>query len=143
MQWHYTVEGMQKGPVEESILRSLVASGEIGPDDYVWNEMMGDQWRRVAIMRGYKWKLFFLHLRFLGWGLICAVPAILGYTILAVEGNFYGLILMVSVLGFFWLMPYITMANAEFYEDIRPSYRPGVGQPEGGAREQADAVAAE
>jgi uncharacterized membrane protein len=58
-----------------------------------------------AMMYGYKLKLFGLHLRFLGWGLLCILT--LG-------------------IGFIWLFPYIQMATVKFYEDIKdkPIARP-------------------
>lgn len=53
------------------------------------------------MMRGYKEKLFLLHLSFIGWGLLC-IPT-LG-------------------IGFLWLVPYIQMSTANFYEDIRTEW---------------------
>ncbi len=52
--------------------------------------------RSMQMMDGYKWKLFCLHLRFLGW-----------------------IILGVLSLGFglLWVYPYILTAMAHFYED--------------------------
>jgi len=304
MQWHYTVEGLQKGPVEEHLLRSMIASGEIGQEDYVWNETMGDQWKRVAdaeelrgdlaearvgqerygqgltpnrelmamarlslagswgtviaayliyfaistalsllpfvgefvdwiisgpfevgvmivilnvarskhaaasqvfsgfetfatamvayilmgvitligfilfivpgviaslafamtyfviadrpligpwqaikesvaIMRDCKMKLLLLQLRFLGWGLLCTVPALIGYAVFVSEGVAYGLVLLLSLLGLLWLLPYMAMATAKFYEDVRPSYRRVGVDRDSGAGGQDDAVAAE
>lgn len=50
------------------------------------------------IMQGYKWKLFFLQLRFLGWALLS---------------------LLTFGIGFLWLMPYIQISMAKFYDDIK------------------------
>lgn len=50
------------------------------------------------MMQGYKWKLFCLHLRFIGWGLLCILT--LG-------------------IGFLWLSPYMQVATLNFYEDIK------------------------
>lgn len=58
------------------------------------------------MMFGYKWKLFCLYLRFLGWALLC--------------------ILTVGI-GFLWLLPYISVSFAKFYEDLLP---PAAAQPE-------------
>jgi uncharacterized membrane protein len=50
------------------------------------------------MMRGFKWKLFCLHLSFIGWALLCILS--LG-------------------IGFLWLVPYIKAAEANFYEDLK------------------------
>jgi uncharacterized membrane protein len=50
------------------------------------------------MMYGYKWKLFFLGLRFIGWFLLCILT--LG-------------------IGFLWLIPYINVSYAKFYEDLK------------------------
>lgn len=56
-----------------------------------------------ALMKGHKWKLFCLGLRFFGWALLCMLT--LG-------------------IGFLWLMPYMATSYARFHDDLR---RPGVG----------------
>jgi len=58
-----------------------------------------------SMMMGNKWKIFFLALRFLGWTLLSILT--LG-------------------IGFLWLFPYATMANAKFYDDIKNSVEPVV-----------------
>ncbi len=50
------------------------------------------------MMDGYKWKYFCLGLRFFGWALLCILT--LG-------------------IGFLWLMPYIQVSMAKFYDDIK------------------------
>jgi uncharacterized membrane protein len=50
------------------------------------------------MMNGYKWKLFCLHLSFIGWSLLCILS--LG-------------------IGFLWLSPYIIQSMANFYEDLK------------------------
>jgi len=50
------------------------------------------------MMDGYKWKLFLLGLRFLGWSLLCILT--LG-------------------IGFLWLMPYMQVSMAKFYDDVK------------------------
>ncbi len=55
------------------------------------------------MMYGYKWKLFTLHLRFLGWVILCVLS--LG-------------------IGFLWLVPYMQVASAKFYEDLKNSPPP-------------------
>jgi hypothetical protein len=39
-QWYYDRAGTQTGPVEESALRQLIATGEVSPDTLVWNGEM-------------------------------------------------------------------------------------------------------
>jgi uncharacterized membrane protein len=56
--------------------------------------------RSKEMMRGHKWKLLCLLLRFTGWLLLSAVS--LG-------------------IGLLWLMPYVWVTLARFYEDIRPA----------------------
>ena len=50
------------------------------------------------MMYGYKWKLFCLGLRFIGWALLCILT--LG-------------------IGFLWLFPYMQVSYAKFYDDIK------------------------
>ena len=50
------------------------------------------------LMLGYKWKLFCLHLTFIGWGILAILT--LG-------------------IGFLWLTPYIYGSVASFYEDLK------------------------
>jgi uncharacterized membrane protein len=54
-----------------------------------------------AMMDGYKWKYFCLGLRFIGWALLCILT--LG-------------------IGFLWLMPYMQVTNAKFYDDVKANY---------------------
>jgi hypothetical protein len=42
MQWYYSKNGTQLGPVEEGELRAKLASGEISQADLVWKEGMKD-----------------------------------------------------------------------------------------------------
>ena len=51
------------------------------------------------MMDGNKWKLFCLQFRFLGWALLCILT--LG-------------------IGFLWLMPYMMVSVAQFYDDLKP-----------------------
>ena len=50
------------------------------------------------MMDGFKWKFFCLLLRFLGWALLCILT--LG-------------------IGFLWLMPYVQVTIAKFYDDVK------------------------
>lgn len=56
------------------------------------------------MMDGNKAKLFYLGLRFIGWALLCVLT--LG-------------------IGFIWLAPYIQMARAKFYEDVKKNFEAG------------------
>ena len=53
------------------------------------------------MMDGYKWKYFCLMLRFLGWALLCILT--LG-------------------IGFLWLIPYIQVTVAKFYDDVKANH---------------------
>jgi uncharacterized membrane protein len=53
--------------------------------------------RSKQMMNGYKWKYFCLQLRFIGWALLSILT--LG-------------------IGFLWLLPYIQISQAKFYDDI-------------------------
>jgi len=50
------------------------------------------------MMYGFKWKLFRMELRFLGWALLCILT--LG-------------------IGFLWLIPWIQVSMAKFYDDVK------------------------
>ncbi|MEA4936895.1 MAG: DUF975 family protein [Paludibacter sp.] len=50
------------------------------------------------MMNGYKWKLFCLNLRFIGWFILC---------------------LLTLGLGFLFLTPYVYVSHAKFYEDLK------------------------
>ena len=54
----------------------------------------------TAMMRGRKWKLFCLNLRFVGWSLLC---------------------LLTCGIGYIWLMPYASVSFSRFYEDLHPA----------------------
>jgi uncharacterized membrane protein len=56
--------------------------------------------RSRKMMKGYKGKLFVLHLSFIGWGILCCLT--------------FGI-------GFLWLCPYINLSIANFYEDLKQS----------------------
>jgi len=56
------------------------------------------------MMYGYKWKYFCLCLRFIGW-------ILLGILSLGI--------------GFLWIMPYMTISSAKFYEDVKVNFIEG------------------
>ncbi len=52
------------------------------------------------MMYGYKWKFVCLNLRFLGWAILC---------------------LFTLGIGFLWLIPYMEISFAKFYDDLKGS----------------------
>ena len=57
--------------------------------------------RSMAMMRGHKFDLFYLHLTFIGWALLCCIT--------------FGI-------GFLWLYPYRYSAQAHFYEERKAEF---------------------
>ena len=55
------------------------------------------------LMDGKKWKLFCLYCRFIGWALLC---------------------LLTLGIGFLWLVPYMNISVAKFYDDLAPPENP-------------------
>ncbi len=54
--------------------------------------------KSIELMRGHKGKLFFFYLRFLGWSLLA---------------------LLTCGIGYLWLLPYMLISIAHFYDDLR------------------------
>jgi uncharacterized membrane protein len=52
MQWYYSKSGSQSGPVDDVELQRLARTGEITPEDFVWNETMGDAWQPASSVSG-------------------------------------------------------------------------------------------
>ena len=52
MEWYYHNKGQQHGPVQESELQRLAQSGELSPEDLVWNPSMGEQWATASTIEG-------------------------------------------------------------------------------------------
>ena len=48
MQWYYSKNGSQLGPVDDAELQRLAQSGELTPESYLWNETMGEQWKPAS-----------------------------------------------------------------------------------------------
>lgn len=78
-----------------------------------------------AMMRGNKWKYACLSFRFIGWGLLAAVPlsiGLIGYVWALFEGKAWApLTLIPAMIGLLWLVPYMMVSNARFYEEIKSS----------------------
>jgi len=52
MQWYYTVNGRQEGPVDEETLARFARQGALKPTDFVWNETMGETWQQASEIPG-------------------------------------------------------------------------------------------
>ena len=52
MQWYYSRQATQHGPIEESELHRLAQRGDLKPDDYVWNETLGTEWILASSVPG-------------------------------------------------------------------------------------------
>ena len=50
IEWFYGKGGQQFGPIDEVTLSARIATGEIGPQDLVWNEGM-DSWKQLQEIR--------------------------------------------------------------------------------------------
>lgn len=48
MNWFYSEGGAQKGPIDDSTFRALVANGTIRPETLVWREGMAD-WQPLSV----------------------------------------------------------------------------------------------
>ncbi len=48
MQWYYSKDGSQFGPVDDTELRRIARSGELTPGDFLWSESMGEQWQPAS-----------------------------------------------------------------------------------------------
>lgn len=45
--WYYAENGKAIGPVEQTALDEIIASGRLGGLDFVWTSSFGNQWKRV------------------------------------------------------------------------------------------------
>lgn len=52
MQWWYVKDGQRLGPVDESELKAMAASGSLKSDDLVWNSSMGQTWKKAGEVPG-------------------------------------------------------------------------------------------
>ena len=55
----------------------------------------------IKMMKGNKWKFFVIELSFIGWAILSALT--------------FGI-------GFLWLIPYISLTQANFYRDLSFNY---------------------
>ena len=52
--WYYSRGGVQLGPVDSAMMRSMAMSGQLSPDDLVWTDGMGD-WQAGRNVPGIEW----------------------------------------------------------------------------------------
>lgn len=45
--WHYSIDGVQHGPVSEDEMRAMLASGMINTSTHIWREGM-DHWQQLG-----------------------------------------------------------------------------------------------
>lgn len=55
----------------------------------------------IKMMKGYKWKLFVIHLSFIGWGILSILTLGIGYL---------------------WLAPYVALTLTNFYKELDKAY---------------------
>lgn len=48
MDWYYSKNNQQLGPVSQETLLSLYSSGEVSAGDLVWNETMSEGWKPIS-----------------------------------------------------------------------------------------------
>jgi len=85
------------------IIPGIIAALKFSQAFYIMNDNPGikpmDALRQSKeMMYGYKGRLFMLYLSFIGWALLCVLT--------------FGI-------GFLWLIPYIQLSAANFYEELR------------------------
>ena len=76
--------------------------------------------KSIEMMAGHKWKLFCLHLSFLGWGILT---------------------IFTCGIGSLWLYPYILTSQAAFYEDRKAELYPETTEEEPEAEQEEVAAA--
>jgi hypothetical protein len=52
MQWYYSKNGTQLGPISEADIRAKITSGEIAASDLIWKEGMGD-WQPAGSVKEF------------------------------------------------------------------------------------------
>jgi len=69
------------------------------------------------MMYGYKWKLFCLGLRFLGWLLLPILFLMFAFT-----GFLPSIVNVLCFLGLLWIAPYMQVSYVKFYEDVKANF---------------------
>lgn len=57
MDWYYKIEGLQKGPVQEDILRRMIATGELGPEVEASCDTGESCWCRLGDLENFREEL--------------------------------------------------------------------------------------
>ena len=73
------------------------------------------------IMNGNRWRLFFLELSFFGWEVLCSIPMLIGFSLIAtgtITLLWYIPFVLVSGVASCLLHPYMEAARAAFYRDL-------------------------
>ena len=87
------------------------------------------------IMDGNKWRLFCLGFSFIGWSLLCALPALIAMAFAAgaaaITGNFILFLWIIpgfipTLIGYLFLSPYVEAAYAAFYREVSGTGRPAL-----------------
>ena len=88
------------------------------------NQAIGES---IALMDGHKWRLFKLHLSFIGWGILVALPPCIVVLPVLFTGASLGKLVIALLLaiplsaGSLLLSPYIEAAQAAFYRSLVPA----------------------
>jgi len=45
--WYYVEDGERRGPIEEAILKTMIESGQLGSEDFLWTKGL-ENWKRLA-----------------------------------------------------------------------------------------------
>jgi len=91
---------------------------EYGPNDAITASR--------EIMNGNKFRLFCLHLSFIGWSLLCSVPSVIA-AIGLVTGGYYLLpLVLVTIVGNLFLSAYMEAAQAVFYREVSGTEGKGI-----------------
>lgn len=85
------------------VIPGIIAQLRYSMSFYILNDNPGISAKEAleaskSMMQGYKWKLFCLHLSFIGWGILSIIT--LG-------------------IGFLWLIPYVNASIANFYNNLK------------------------
>ena len=88
-QWFYGENGQQTGPIEDSALHSLVASGQIGPATLLWREGM-PRWLTLDQLRAEGGLYLTTSPQFVGHGMMA--PATSGLAITSLVCGIVGLV---------------------------------------------------
>lgn len=83
------------------------------------------------MMKGNKFRLFCLQLSFIGWELLCAVPTLILFVIVALMQAFVFLLplILVAMVGSLFVSAYMEAAQAAFYREVSGTEAGGIEAP--------------